>query len=180
MFELKYAFTDRDLRAENKRATLFYFLLYGIVAVVGLAVGIVAVVLDSSKSIFVIGIIILVFSGLLMCVALFMLIAPKTLMSGAIAPSDDELSVAVDKHGITANGENIAEFADITKIKDRKTFIVAHLGKDKIFILKDAITSGQTIAELRAYMTERQGKLLIVPPEQNDTLDVERNEEQNM
>ncbi|MDE6201364.1 MAG: hypothetical protein K2M47_05770 [Clostridiales bacterium] len=163
MFELKYAITANDIKAENKKLALFYFLLYFCVAVIGLAVGIVAVVINPQTSIFVIGIIILVFSALLAAVALFMLIAPKNLISSVIGTDDNELAVVIDKNGITVNGDNIAAFADITKIKDRKTYLVVYTDKDKAFIVKDSITSGQAFDELTAYMTERQGKLLLVP-----------------
>lgn len=166
MFELKYAITEKDIKAENKKLALFYFLLYFGVAVVGLAVGIVAVVINPQTSILVIGIIILVFSGLLAAVALLMMIAPKNLISSIVGTDDNELNVVIDKNGITVDGENIAAFADITKIKDRKTYLVVYTGKDSAFLVKDAITSGQAFAELKTYMTERQGRLLLVPTEE--------------
>lgn len=166
MFELKYAITAGDIKAENKKLTLFYFLLYFGVAVIGLAVGIVAVVINPQKSIFVIGIIILIFSGLLAAVAIFMLIAPKNLVSSVVGTNGNELNVVIDKNGITVDGDNVAAFADVTKIKDRKTYLVVYTGKDTAFLVKDAITSGQAFAELKAYMTERQGKLLLVPTEE--------------
>lgn len=166
MYELKYAITEKDIKAENKKLALFYFLLYFIIAVIGLAVGIVAVVINPQISIFVIGIIILVFAGLLAAVALLMMIAPKNLISSVVGTGDNEHNVVIDKNGITVNGDNVAAFADITKIKDRKTYLVVYTGKDTAFIVKDAITSGQAFAELKSYMTERQGKLLLVPTEE--------------
>ncbi|MDE5593176.1 MAG: hypothetical protein K2I75_04505, partial [Clostridiales bacterium] len=150
MFELKYAITAGDIKAENKKLTLFYFLLYFGVAVIGLAVGIVAVVINPQKSIFVIGIVILVFSGLLAAIAIFMLIAPKNLVSCIVGTDDNELNVVIDKNGITVNGDNVAAFADVTKIKDRKTYLVAYTGKDTAFLVKDAITSGQAFSELKS------------------------------
>lgn len=166
MFELKYAITEKDIKAENKKLALFYFLLYFGVAVVGLAVGIVAVVLNPQTSILVIGIIILVFSGLLAAVALLMMIAPKNLISSVVGTDNIELNVVIDKNGITVNGDNVAAFADITKIKDRKSYLVVYTGKDTAFIVKDAIASGQAFAELKTYMTERQGRLLLVPTDE--------------
>ena len=161
MFELKYKITEGDILAENKKIAMFYFWLFFIVAAVGLAVGIVAVVLGPQKTISVMGIIILVFSGLLITIALFMLIAPKNLVSCAVEAGENDRDVVIDKNGITADGNNVSQFADITKIKNRKTYLVAYVGKDKVFIIKNNITSGQSLAELFAYMSERQGKLLL-------------------
>ncbi|MDE6294039.1 MAG: hypothetical protein K2L88_05400 [Clostridiales bacterium] len=175
MFELKYAITQADMKVENKKIALFYFLLYGIVAVIGLAVGIVAVVINPEITIFVLGIIILVFSALLLGIAALMMIAPKNLVTSVIDTSDDELNVVIDKNGITVNEQNVSPFADMTKIKNRKAYLVVYMGKDKVFIVKDNITSGQKLDELYTYMTERQGKLLLVPPteqtEAKDTVD---------
>lgn len=161
MFELKYQITEGDILAENKKIAMFYFCMFFIVAAVGLAAGIVAVVLSPQKTIFVMGIIILVFSGLLMAIALFMLIAPKNLVSGAVEAGEDDRSVVIDKNGITVDGNNVSRFVDITKIKNRKTHLVAYIGKDKIFVVKNNITSGQSLTELLSYMTERQGRLLL-------------------
>lgn len=161
MFELKYSITEGDILAENKKIAMFYFCMFFIVAAVGLAVGIVAVALSPQKTIFVMGIIILVFSGLLMAIALFMLIAPKNLVSGIVEAGDSELSVVIDKNGITVDGNNVSRFADITKIKNRKSHLVAYVGKDKVFIIKNSLTSGQTLSELFAYMDERKGRLLL-------------------
>ena len=168
MFELKYQITEGDIKAENKKIAMFYFCLFFIVAAVGLAVGITAVVLNPQVSIFVLGILILVMSGLLMLVAIFMLIAPKNLVIGAVEASDSERTVVVDKNGITVDGNNISQFADITKMKNRKTYLVAHIGKDKIFIIKNNITSGQALSELFSYMDERKGKLLLTPQDSAD------------
>lgn len=167
MFELKYAITDADIKSENKKIALFYFLLYFAVAVVGLAVGIVAVVINPQTSIFVLGIIILVFSALLLAIAILMAIAPKNLVTSVIDASEDELNVVIDKTGITVDEQNISPFADITKIKNRKTYLVVYMGKDKVFIVKDKITSGQKLDELYTYMTERQGKMLLTQTEEN-------------
>ena len=166
MFNLKYALTAADLKAENKKIALFYFALYFSVALVGLAVGIAAVVVNPQVTILVMGIIILIFAALLLAVSLLLLIAPKNLVVGAM-DEEGEKDVTIDKHGITVNGQNLTAFADITKIKNRKTYLVAYIGKDKVFIVKDAITSGQTFDELYSYMSERQGRMLIEVPEQN-------------
>lgn len=167
MFELKYAITEADMKAENKKIALFYFLLYFCVSVVGLAVGIVAVVINPQTFIFALGIVIIIFSALLFAVALLMMIAPKNLVASVIDASDDELDVVIDKNGVTVNEQNITPFADITGIKNRKEYLVVYMGKDKVFIVKDKITSGQKLAELYAYMSERRGKLLLVPAEEN-------------
>lgn len=163
MFNLKYTLTADDLKAENKKLALFYFALYFTVAVIGLAVGVAAVVVNPQVTILVMGIIILVFAALLCAVSLLLLIAPKNLVVG-VADEDGEKEVTIDKHGITVNGQSLAAFADITKIKNRKTYLVVYLGKDRVFIVKNAITSGQTFDELYAYMSERQGKMLLEVP----------------
>ncbi|MCH5153855.1 MAG: hypothetical protein J1F71_01450 [Clostridiales bacterium] len=168
MFELKYQITDGDILAENKKIAMFYFCLFFIVAAVGLAVGIVAVVLDPQKTIFVLGIIICVFSGLLMAIALFMLVAPKNLVGSAVETGESERNVVIDKNGITVDSSNVSSFADITKIKNRKTYLAAYVGKDKVFIVKNSITSGQSFSELLSYMMERQGKLLLTPQDSAD------------
>ena len=66
MFRLNYKITDGDIKAVNKKFMLFYFVLYLAVAVVGLTVGVIAVVLDPSKLMFVLGIILLVLGGILL------------------------------------------------------------------------------------------------------------------
>lgn len=164
MFNLKYTLTAADLKAENKKLALFYFALYFTVALIGLAVGIVAVVINPQVTMLVLGIVIIVFAALLLAVALLLLIAPKNLVVGVV-DEDVELDVTVDKHGITVNGQNLAPFADVTKVKNRKAYLVVYFGKDKVFLVKDAVTSGQTLNELCAYMTERQGRILLEVPE---------------
>lgn len=165
MFQLNYSITKDDLKKENQKIALFYFALYLSVSVLGLAVGIVAVVLNPQTSVLVLGIIILVFSALLLAISVLMLIAPKNLVISAVETDEKTRSVVIDKTGITVDEQNIAAFADITKIKNRKTYLTAYIGKDKVFIIKDAISSGQSVAELLAYMSERQGKLLLTSPE---------------
>lgn len=164
MFNLKYTLTAADLKAENKKLALFYFALYFTVALIGLAVGIVAVVINPQVTMLVLGIVIIVFAALLLAVALLLLIAPKNLVVGVV-DEDVELDVTVDKHGITVNGQNLAPFADVTKVKNRKAYLVVYFGKDKVFLVKDAVTSGLTLNELCAYMTERQGRILLEVPE---------------
>ncbi|MCH5155363.1 MAG: hypothetical protein J1F69_02045 [Clostridiales bacterium] len=164
MFELKYAITESDVRAENKKVSVFYFWLFFAVAAAGLAAGIVAVVLNPKTSVMVLGVIILVMSGLLMAIALLLLIAPKNMVHSAVQSGEEELNVVIDKNGITVNEQNVAPFAAITDIKNRKSYIAAYIGKDKVFIVKNHITSGGEFSELFSYMTERQGRLLLTPP----------------
>lgn len=163
MFELKYKITDDDMRAVNKRIMLFYFVLYFAVAVVGVVVGVVAVVLDTQRSIFVMGIIILVMAGLLLALSLIMLVAPKNYAASRVAPSDAELSVTVDKHGVTVDGNNIAPFVDITSIKRRKNGLWVYTGKSVMLLIKPCVVSGQSFEELYSYMAERRGRILIEP-----------------
>lgn len=167
MFKLKYKITDADMRAVNKRSVMFYFWLYLAVAVCGIAVGITAVVLNPQKLMFVLGIILLVFGGLLTACALLLLVAPKDLISSAFPTGDEELDVTVDKHGITAGEINIP-FADIKSVKDRKSYLLVSLGKYDAVVLKDCITSGQTFAELSSYVRERAGRILLSPENSGD------------
>ncbi len=160
MFELKYNITDGDFRAENKRIMWFYFALYAAVAAVGLAIGIVAVVLDPQKLMYVLGIVLLVLSGILALCALFLLIAPKNYAISAIETSEEPHDVLIDKHGITVDGENIYAFADIIRIKRRKTGLFAYVSKDRAFLVKNTLGEDK-FNELVAYMTERKGRILL-------------------
>lgn len=159
MFELKYTVTDADFRAENKRITLFYFLLYALVAAAGLAAGITATALRPQQLIFVLGIVLIVLSAVLALCALFIMLAPKNFVKNATDPSAGELNVLVDKHGITVNGNNLCPFVDITRIKRRKDYLLVYVGKDEAFMIKN--TLGEKFDELVSYMNERKGRILL-------------------
>lgn len=169
MFELKYSITENDLRAENKHIMLFYFALYAAVAAVGLAVGIVATVLRPMNSLFVLGIILIVLAGILMLCALFIAIAPKNFVTSAFETSDTELDVKVDKHGITVNGENICPFADISRLKRRKSYMLAYVAKDKVFIIKNTVGDTE-FRDLYAYMDERKGRILLTDGKSDESV----------
>lgn len=159
MFELKYTVTENDFATENKRIALFYFLLYGIVAVIGLAAGIAAVVLRPQQLMFALGIVLLVLSGILMLCALFIIIAPKNYVKSAAELSGGEMNVTVDKHGITIDGEVATEFVDMTRIKRRKEYLLAYVNKDEAYMIKN--TLGERFSELYSYMDERKGRILL-------------------
>lgn len=173
MFTLGYTVTAADMRAENKRLALFYATLYMAIAAVGIAVGIVSTVIRADTFMLVLGIVLTALGAILMLCAILLLAAPKTMLASAV-PTDTPLEVVIDKNGITANGETVCAFADISRIKIRKTHLALTVGKDLIVIIKDAIASGGTFNELREYMSERAGKMLLSVPEQGATYSSEQ------
>lgn len=166
-FELNYAITANDLKAVNKKIMLFSFCWYFGVALFGIGVGIAAIVLSPATSMLVLGIIIVVFSAILLVVSLLMAIAPKNFVSSIVPTSDERLSVVIDKHGVTVGDHNVLAFADMQKIKKYKDFFTIGTSSS-VFIVKNAITSGQSYDELYSYTAENLGKLLLVPTEQGE------------
>ena len=167
MFELNYAITANDLKAVNKKIFSVYFCLYFGVALFGIAVGIAAIVLSPSTSILVLGIVILVFAAILLAVSLLMAIAPKNFVTSVVPTSDQQLSGVIDKHGVTVGDQNVLSFADMQKIKKYKDFFTVGTAAS-VFIVKNAITSGQSYDELYSYMSQSIGKLLLEPTAQGD------------
>lgn len=159
MFELNYEVTSADMKAVNKKNAMFYFWLYIAVAIVGIAVGIVAVILHTETFMFVLGILILVIAGILAVCALLLLIAPKTLLTSAV-PVDKQMTVVVDKNGITVDGEPLCPFADVLSVKNKKDYLLVTVAKDKVVVVKNP---DGTLDELYAYMSERKGRLLLDP-----------------
>lgn len=163
MFELNYKITDADIKAVNKKAMLFYFVLYLAVAVVGITVGVIAVVLDPSKLMYALGIILLVLGGILLLCAIMLLIAPKNFIASAVKPSDDSLTVKIDENGIsvTSIGEDVKiPFASVAEVRDKKQYLLVFVAKDVALLVKDAITSGQGLPELFKFLSARRGGLV--------------------
>lgn len=163
MFRLNYKITDGDIKAVNKKFMLFYFVLYLVVAVVGLTVGVIAVVLDPSKLMFVLGIILLVLGGILLLCSIMLLIAPKNFVVSAIKPSDDDLTVSIDENGIAVQSpsEDVKiPFASVTEVRDKKQYLLVYTGKDVALMIKNAIASGQTLPELNKFLSARRGGLV--------------------
>ncbi|WP_438848449.1 YcxB family protein [Anaerocaecibacter muris] len=163
MFRLNYKITDGDIKAVNKKFMLFYFVLYLAVAVVGLTVGVIAVVLDPSKLMFVLGIILLVLGGILLLCSIMLLIAPKNFVASAIKPSDDDLTVSIDENGIAVQSpsEDVKiPFASVTEVRDKKQYLLVYTGKDVALMIKNAIASGQTLPELNKFLSARRGGLV--------------------
>ncbi len=162
VFELKYRITDDDLKRINKSVMWKYFLMYLAVSLVGLAVGIVATVLRPRTEILVFGIILIVLGAILLVFSLLLAIAPRNFISSALMPSDViERSVRFDDGGITistATQNNITiGYDEIVRIKDKKSYLLLFIDKDIALIVKDKLTSGQTLAELYAYLCTKKG-----------------------
>lgn len=161
MFELKYSVTDADMRAVNKKINLFYFTLYFCVAVCGLAVGITATVLKPTSLTYVAGIILTVLGGLLLACALLLLVAPKNALESAVPTGEAELDVKIDHDGVTV-GDTPLSYSDMTAVKNKKSYVLVYFGKTRVLLVKDAIASGGTLAELYAFISARAGRTL--PP----------------
>lgn len=162
VFELKYRITDDDLKRINKSVMWKYFLMYLAVSLVGLAVGVVATVLRPRTEILVFGIILIVLGAILLVFSLLLAIAPRNFISSALMPSDViERSVRFDDGGITistATQNNITVgYDEIVRIKDKKSYLLLFIDKDIALIVKDKLTSGQTLAELYAYLCAKKG-----------------------
>ena len=121
MFELKYKITDDDMKTVNKSIMWQYFIPYVIVAVLGLAAGIAAVVLNVRTDIFVLGIVLIVLGAILMCCTVLLLVAPKNFVASALVPSDTverTVKIGADRIDIeTPDKENIEiGYGEITKL----------------------------------------------------------------
>lgn len=161
MFELKYKLNDADVKAVNKRMMWTYFLPYMIVSLLGIAAGIAATVLRPRVEILVLGIILLVLAAVLCCCSVLLLIAPKNFVASALMTSDEvEREVTVDDNGVTVKTPDQSDiklsFSEIYAVKNKKTYLLLYVGKDSVIIVKDAITSGQSLEQLFGFI---KGKL---------------------
>ncbi len=161
MFELKYKITDADVKAVNAKSALRYFVSYMVVALAGVAIGVTAIVLRHSTALFVMGILLTVMGAFLLVCSVLLMLSPKNFAASALVTGDDiERCVRIDADGITVtsdaqNSDIVFEYSEITKARMSGGAIVAHIGRDRILIIKDAITSGGTLAELFAFLCDK-------------------------
>lgn len=154
MFELKYKITDGDIKAVNFKTALSYFITYLAVALVGIAIGVTAIVLRSTTVLLVMGILLTIMGAFLLVCSVLLIISPKNFAASALITSDEiERIVRVDDDGITVTSDAQKSdikfsFYELTKVKLKNGLIVAHIGRDQILLIKDAVTSGGTLAEL--------------------------------
>lgn len=161
MFELKYTIADADMRAVNKKISLFYFALYFCVALGGLATGIASIVLKPTTLTYIAGIILTVLGGLLLACAVLLLVAPKTSLESVVPTGDGELTVKIDHDGVTV-GDTELSYSDMTAVKNKKTYLLVYFGKFRALLIKDAIVNGGSMPELYAFVAARAGRTL--PP----------------
>ncbi len=163
MFELKYKITDGDMKAVNKRIMWQFFIPYVIVSLLGLAAGVTAVVLQPKNELFVLGIILIVLAAILLVCAVLMAIAPKNFVVSALLTSDDtERVLEIGESGVTVKTPEQSDinvgYAEILKVRDKKTYALLYVGKDTVILLKDAVTSGGTFAELVEALKNKTSK----------------------
>lgn len=167
-FKLNYTVTSADVKAVNKRIMLFYFTLYFAVALIGIAVGIVAVVLRPQTFMLALGVILLVFGGLLLACSVMLLIAPKRFVT-SVVPTDKALTVTVGERGVTVecDGEAPEEipYMRISKVKLKNGVICVNVGRDGLLIVKDALCEGESFAALFDRLQTMQGRMTELPPE---------------
>lgn len=163
MFELKYKITDGDMKAVNKCIMWQFFIPYVIVSLLGLAAGVTAVVLQPKNELFVLGIILIVLAAILLICAVLMAIAPKNFVVSALLTSDDtERVLEIGESGVTVKTPEQSDinvgYAEILKVRDKKTYALLYVGKDAVILLKDAVTSGGTFAELVEALKNKTSK----------------------
>ncbi len=163
MFELKYKITDADMKAVNKRIMWQFFIPYVIVALLGVAAGITAVVLQPHNELFVLGIILIVLASALLVCAVFMAIAPKNFVVSALLTDENvERTFEIGENGVTVKtpeqSDITVDYAEILKVKDKKNYALLYVGKDAVILMKDAIVSGGTFAELVSFVKEKTVK----------------------
>ncbi len=160
MFELKYKITDADMKSVNTRIMWQYFIPYVVVALLGLAAGITATVLRPRTVIFVLGIILLVLAAILLVCAVLMSVAPKNFVASALLTSDEtERGVVFSDKGITIKTPDQSDihvdYAEILRVKNRKSYLLLYVDKDVVFLVKNAIVSGGTLEELYATIASK-------------------------
>lgn len=163
MFELHYQLTADDVKSVNKKMALMYFALYAGVAALGIVVGILAVVLRPQPTMIVFGSILLVLGSCLLVCAVLLLIAPKNFVASIIPPSEHNITVKADDTVITAEagGKTITvPLSEVSKVSDKKSYLLVYAGRESVLIIKDAVTSGQTLPELYEHIKARMGVVL--------------------
>ena len=187
MFTLKYKITDDDIKKVNKGIMWKYFALYTVVALFGLGVGIAATVLRPRTEMLVFGIILIVLGAILLGCSILLTVSPKTfVVSALLTDAETERELTVDKDGITVRTDGHSDIyfrmGEISKVKPTKTGLLLYIGREQVLIVKDAITSGQTIAELAEFIkTNTSGKSAPKPQpaEASVKTEAEKNETEN-
>ncbi len=165
MFELNYKITQADVKKVNMSVMWMYFIPYMIASLVGIAVGITATVLRPRVEMLVLGIILIVLGAILLGCAILLVIAPKNFVVSALLPDEDiERHIKLTEENITVSTDGkadiIIDYYELTKLKLKKTYILAYIGKEQVLIIKDAILSGQTLSELFGFIKNRMGRLM--------------------
>ncbi len=160
MFELKYKITDADMKAVNKSIMWMYFIPYVVVSLLGIGAGIAAIVLNIRTDIFVLGIVLTVLGAILLVCTILLAIAPKNFVASALATSDDvERTVKIGDDQIvieTPDHENIElSYGEITKLKNKKSYLLAYIGRDIVMIIKDAVVSGGTLEDAYNFISAK-------------------------
>ncbi len=167
MFELKYKITQADVKSVNMSVMWMYFIPYLIASLVGIAVGITATVLRPRTEMLVLGIILIVLGAILLGCAILLAVAPKNFVVSALLPDENEerdVKFTEDNITVSTDGKSdiVIDYFELTKLKHKKTYILAYIGKEQVLILKDAVVSGQTLEELFAFIENRIKRLLPV------------------
>ena len=157
MFTLKYKITKDDVKKVNTGIMWKYFALYSVVALLGLGAGIAATILRPRTEMLVFGIILIVLGAVLLGCSILLTVSPKTFVASALLPDDEiERELNVDKYGITVHTDGHSDIyfriGEISKVKTAKTGLLLYIGREQVLIVKDAVTSGQTITELGAFL----------------------------
>ncbi len=177
MFELKYKITVDDVNSVNKSMMWRYFIPYIAVALLGVSAGIAATVLRPSQVILVLGIILIVLGGILTVCSLLLLIAPKNFVASALLTSSEvERKLTVGESNIVVETEDMSDiifsYGEITKVKNKKTYIVCFIGREQILIIKDAFIGKGSIDELYEFLkskTELERPDAPAEPESEET-----------
>ena len=157
MFTLKYKITNDDMKRINTRIMRMYFALYFTVSLLGLGAGIAATIMRPRTEILVFGIILIVLGAILLGCSLLLTISPKTFVLGAVLPDNDaERELSIDGDGITVRSQDSSDIyfrmGEVLKVKERPAELLLYTEKDRVLIVKDAVTSGQSFAELVAFV----------------------------
>lgn len=180
MFELKYKITDADMKKVNKSIMWQYFVPYLVVALLGIGAGVAAVVLNVRTDVLVLGIILLVLGAILLACTVLLLIAPKNFVLSALVVSDTiERTVKIGNERIdiiTEGQENIElSYGEITKLKNKKTYLLAYVGKDIVLVLKD--NSISKLSDVYSYLLGKVESADRTQPEDVTTSAEEKKQE---
>lgn len=161
MFKLKYKITPEDMQTLNKSIMWAYFIPYLCVSLIGTGAGIAATVLKPRTEILVLGIILIVLGVILLGCTALLAIAPKNFVASVLLTSDEtERTVIFGENDITIQTPDqtdiIIDYGEISKVKNKQDKLVAYLGKDEVFIIKDAIEEGGTLSDLFAFLTAKK------------------------